>query len=85
MTQEALMGRPTDRTTTEDWEAIYRGDDDRRAHVYPPVGGALCSRCGDRADDVSFLIEGPTGTETAAGICAPCLVDCLRRFAIEHA
>lgn len=69
--------------STEDWELVFRDDDGGRLRIHPPIG-AICIRCGTRADDISFLVEGPAGTE-AGGFCGPCLVASLRQCAADGA
>jgi hypothetical protein len=62
----------------DDCEIVCPAGPGLRVRVYPPVGGALCSRCGRRADDIAFLVEGADRAELSGGFCGPCLVPLLR-------
>jgi len=58
-------------------DIVCYGDGGRRVKLYPPVLGTSCGRCSNRADDVSFLIEGPNGVEASGGLCGECLIPLL--------
>lgn len=61
----------------EDCEIVCPAGPGLRVRVYSPVGGALCSRCRRRAEDVSFLIEEGDRPELSGGFCGPCLLPLL--------
>lgn len=49
--------------------------------LYPPILGTVCSRCAERMDEVSFVIEAGGGDQTGGGLCGPCLIALLRGVA----
>lgn len=58
--------------------ATYDGG---RVRLYSPILGTVCSKCAERTDDVSFVIEAGEADQTAGGLCGPCLVALLRTVA----
>lgn len=60
---------------------IVATDGNIRARLYPPILGTVCSRCAERVDDVSFVIEEPGRGQSGGGLCGPCVIDLLQTAA----
>ncbi|MFN8215203.1 MAG: hypothetical protein U0R71_01280 [Solirubrobacterales bacterium] len=67
----------TERSVSADPEIVATGDGSR-VRLFPPILGTVCSRCAERTDDVSFVIEAGDGDQAAGGLCGPCLIALLR-------
>lgn len=63
----------------ENDEVVVHDDNGTRACLYRPLLGTLCGACGERVDDISFLIERRDGTRAAGGMCGRCLVGMLEK------
>jgi hypothetical protein len=57
---------------------IRVSDGGTRLTFHAPILGTVCSRCGERTDDVCFLIESSDAPDVAGGLCAPCMIALLR-------
>ncbi|MDO8187947.1 hypothetical protein Q5424_11595 [Conexibacter sp. JD483] len=60
-----------------DEEIVCGLGEGRHLALYPPIGGAVCDRCGARAEDVCFVVRDADGGERHGGLCGPCLAPLL--------
>lgn len=56
-----------------DCEIVCALGEGRSVRLYAPVGPALCDRCGQRSDDVAYMIDGQSESKKSGGLCGPCL------------